>query len=180
MSSGKRKITDQCTELSTEETPLPIKKPTLSKKSVSQGKKRSFQKLDEDSTSNRKACETFWTSSTEEWSRNLCSARTSAWRELQQETWSKSLKDLGSRSWFTVKVKAITAESMMTSPDSLYYLSQAITENDQQKRNQAEDKKLRQEENARVTKRQKQEERNASIPLEWNQEDYDRLQELTL
>jgi len=31
-----------------------------------------------------------------------------------------------------------------------------------------------------VTKRQKQEERNASIPLEWNQEDYDRLEELTL
>jgi len=77
-SSGKRKITDQCTELSTKETPLSIKKPTLSKKSVSKGKKRSFQKLDEDSTSNRKACETFCTSSTEEWSRNLCSARTSA------------------------------------------------------------------------------------------------------
>jgi len=49
-----------------EETPLAIKKPTLSKKSVSKGKKRSFQKLDEDSTSNRKAWETFWTSSTEE------------------------------------------------------------------------------------------------------------------
>ena len=61
---------------------------------MSKRKKRSFQKLDEDSTSNRKACETFWTSSTEEWSRNSCSARTSAWRELQQETWSKSLKDL--------------------------------------------------------------------------------------
>jgi len=29
-------------------------------------------------------------------------------------------------------------------------------------------------------KSQKQEERNASIPLEWNQEDYDRLEELTL
>jgi len=77
-STGKRKITDQCTELSTQESSLPIKKPTLSKKSVSEGKKRSFQKLDEDSTSNRKACETFWTSSTEEWSRNLCSARTNA------------------------------------------------------------------------------------------------------
>ena len=59
-------------------------------------------------------------------------------------------------------------------------MSQAITENDQLKRNQAEDKKLREEENARVTKRRKQEERNASIPLEWNQEDYDRLEELTL
>jgi len=31
-----------------------------------------------------------------------------------------------------------------------------------------------------VKKRQKQEERNASIPLEWNQVDYDRLEELTL
>jgi len=31
------------------------KKPTLSKKSVPKGKKRPFQKLDEDSTSNRKA-----------------------------------------------------------------------------------------------------------------------------
>jgi len=31
-----------------------------------------------------------------------------------------------------------------------------------------------------VAKRQKQEERNASIPLEWNQDDYDRLEELTL
>ena len=68
----------------------------------------------------------------------------------------------------------------MTSPDSLYYLSQAITENDQLNRNQAEEKKLREEENTRVTKRQKQEERNASIPLEWNQEDYDRLEESTL
>jgi len=106
---------NECTELSTEETPLPIKKPTLSKNSVSKGKKTSFQKLDEDSTSNRKTCETFWTSSMEEWSRNLCSARTSDWRELQQETWSKSLKDLGSRAWFTVKVKAIRIESMMTS-----------------------------------------------------------------
>jgi len=38
---------------------------------------------------------------------------------------------------------------------------------------------LREEENARETK-QKQEESNASIPLEWNQEDYDRLEELTL
>jgi len=69
---------------------------------------------------------------------------------------------------------------MMTSPDSLYYLSQAITENDQLKRNQAEDKKLRQEENARVAKRQKQEARNASIALEWNQKDYDRVEKLTL
>jgi len=69
---------------------------------------------------------------------------------------------------------------MMTSHDSLYYLSQAITVNDQLKRNQAEDKKLREEENTRVTKRQKQEKRNASIPLEWSQEDYDRLEELTL
>jgi len=77
-------------------------------------------------------------------------------------------------------MKAIGAESMMTSPDLIYYLSQAITENNQQERNQAEDKKLREEEKARVTKRQKQEERNASIPLEWNQEDYDRLEELTL
>ena len=110
----------------------------------------------------------------------MCSARTSTRRDLQQEIGSKSLKDLGSHSWFTVKMKAIRAESMMTSSYSLYYWSQAITENDQQKRNQAEDKKLRQEENARVTKRQKQEERNASIPLEWNQEDYGRLEELTL
>jgi len=77
-------------------------------------------------------------------------------------------------------MKAIRAESMMTSSYSLYYWSQAITENDQLKRNQAEDKKLREEENARVTKRRKQEERNACIPLEWNQEDYDRLEELTL
>jgi len=106
----------------------------------------------------------------------LCSARTSAWQELEQETSSKYLKDLGSRSWFTVKLKTIRAESMTTSPDSLYYLSQAITEYDQLNRNQAEEKKLREEENARVTKRQKQEERNASIPLESNHEDYDRLE----
>jgi len=86
---------------------------------------------------------------------------------------------MGSRSWFTVKVKAIRAESMMASPDSLYYLSQAITEYDKLNENQ-EEKKLREEENARVTKRQKQEERNDCIPLEWNQEDYDRLEELTL
>jgi len=92
----------------------------------------------------------------------------------------QSLKDLGSRSWFTVKMKTIRAESIPTSPDSLEYLSQAITENDQLNRNQAEEKKLREEENARVTKSQKQEERNASIPLEWNQEDCDRLEELTL
>jgi len=77
-------------------------------------------------------------------------------------------------------MKTIRAESMMTSPDSLYYLSQAITENDKLNQNQAEEKKLRVDENARVTKRQKQEERNASTPLEWNQEDYDRLEELTL
>jgi len=69
---------------------------------------------------------------------------------------------------------------MKTSPDSLHYMSQAITENDHLKRNQAKDKKLNDEENARVTKRQKQEERNASIPLDWSQEDYDRLEELTL
>ena len=56
----------------------------------------------------------------------------------------------------------------------------SITKNDQLYRNQAEEKKLREEENGRVTKRQKQEERNASIPFEWNQEDYDRLEELTL
>jgi len=31
-----------------------------------------------------------------------------------------------------------------------------------------------------VRKRQKQEVRNASMPLEWNQEDYERLEELTL
>ena len=45
------------------------------------------------------------------------------------------MKDLGSRSWFTVKMKTIRAESTMTSPDSIRYLSQAIMENDQLKRN---------------------------------------------
>jgi hypothetical protein len=131
--------------------------------------KRSFQMLDQESTSSAKGCVPFWNSCTVEWARRLWLPTETDLVDWGSSSWNTSLKNLGSNSWFTVKVK--TTEIPLENATTSSSLSQCIMENELLKTRKEEEKKKKASVKAQEAKKRKIQEHNENVAKGWAMED---------